>query len=685
MVIPPAVQRVLDRLEGGKRVGKEWRAKCPVHNGDGLSLTISAGDDGRALLHCFAEGCSAESIVAAIDLTTADLFPPTGDTSWTLTQSNGKAKKQSKTYPTMQKAIGAARYGVAKSADVTVEQVSISRQDVYHDAMGREAFLVVRFDFVDGKEFRPIHKSVDGWRIADPPGKLPLYGLPDIGNAERVYIVEGEKCAEALRSIGLTATTSAHGSKSAEKTDWTPLAGRECVVLPDNDKPGEGYAEAVAGCLAKLDPPATVRVVRLPDLPENGGDVADWIEARECTEPDELRAAVEKLADDAEPCEQLPFRFYTLAEFMSLDLRREYHIPGVLAAGGVPTILSGAMKTLKTSIGMDLLLSLATGSRFLNHYDVNQTRVGIMSGESGGFALQDLARRIGVAKGVPITTIGSTFHIASEVPDLKSPEHIAFVERFIRQHELGVFMIDPMYLAMKGIRSDDAGNLMRVGEWLAPLSVIGQRTNCTMIIVHHNSRGATRANPGEPAELADIAWSGFAEWAGQWLLLSRRERYDPDSDGEHRLWLTAGGRDGHSTLVGINVTEGRQDSVGGRRWEVEVEQAVAARREAIEAEQERREEANEQKRQKQVERDRERIVSIMRSLPNGDTITTIATLAGISGGRAGAALAEMTADGTVEPCEVSKSNGQKYDGFRLRESATPTHPDTPRHTPGQSG
>jgi len=42
--------------------------------------------------------------------------------------------------------------------------------------------------------------------------------------------------ADAAASIGLLSTTSAHGAKSAAKTDWQPLADRECIILPDADE-----------------------------------------------------------------------------------------------------------------------------------------------------------------------------------------------------------------------------------------------------------------------------------------------------------------------------------------------------------------------------------------------------------------------------------------------------------------
>ena len=84
----------------------------------------------------------------------------------------------------------------------------------------------------------------------------------------------------------------------------------------------------------------------------------------------------------------------------------------------------------------------------------------------------------------------------------------------------------------------------------------------------------------EPAELEDIAWAGFPEWARQWLLLSRRRKYDPEQGGHHELWLNVGGSAGHSGLWGVNIEEGMRQDEGGRRWNVDVLKASQARAQA---------------------------------------------------------------------------------------------------------
>ena len=63
---------VLDRLEGVRKSGAGWIAKCPAHPDKSPSLSIREGERG-VILRCFA-GCSFAAIVDALGLRQSDTF-----------------------------------------------------------------------------------------------------------------------------------------------------------------------------------------------------------------------------------------------------------------------------------------------------------------------------------------------------------------------------------------------------------------------------------------------------------------------------------------------------------------------------------------------------------------------------------------------------------------------------------
>ena len=108
-----------------------------------------------------------------------------------------------------------------------------------------------------------------------------LFGLELLSKPlkpKAVFIVEGEKSAQAMQSLGLCAITSLGGSQAAKQADWTPLSGFKMVYLmPDNDEPGEHYMQDVYGELMALEQPPEVKVLRLSQLPDKG-DFIDWVQ-----------------------------------------------------------------------------------------------------------------------------------------------------------------------------------------------------------------------------------------------------------------------------------------------------------------------------------------------------------------------------------------------------------------------
>ncbi len=286
-----------------RRSGSGWSARCPAHDDRQASLSVSEGDDGRCLVFCHA-GCDTRAIVEAVGLSMRDLMSGDGDTTSRRPMKTGVSSP------------GPTRNGHASGKPAKPPNVYLTREVAaqalsrrlgqpsgrwtYHDAQGEPVGMVLRWERADGKTIRPLARVDGGWAIEAMPAPRPLYRLRELAAADVVFVVEGEKCADATWSIGLVATTSAGGAMVAGTTGWAPLAGKQVVILPDNDDAGRQYAADVAGLLAKLDPPAIVKVVELPGL-EPGGDLADWLDTHDGAEPESLRQQIKALADAAAP------------------------------------------------------------------------------------------------------------------------------------------------------------------------------------------------------------------------------------------------------------------------------------------------------------------------------------------------------------------------------------------------
>ena len=168
---------------------------------------------------------------------------------------------------------------------------------VYRTADGEPWCRRIRFDHpTDPKEYRPLYWNGAQFVASEPPppaeGK-PLYRLPELLAADPaalVWIVEGEKCAEALAALGLIATTSGSMS-SAKGAGWTPLQGRQCIVWPDHDKSGVDYADDVTAKLHLLGCTVETIDVEPLGLPDKG-DAVDWL----ALHPDATAADVLALA-----------------------------------------------------------------------------------------------------------------------------------------------------------------------------------------------------------------------------------------------------------------------------------------------------------------------------------------------------------------------------------------------------
>tara|TARA_R110002020_G_scaffold53905_8_gene150471 strand:+ start:6518 stop:8458 length:1941 start_codon:yes stop_codon:yes gene_type:complete len=230
----------------------------------------------------------------------------------------------------------------------------------YVSADGELLFEVLRYEHpTEPKTFtqrRP--DGAGGWLAGR--GEPILYRIPDLlENVEDpVFVVEGEKDADRLVSLGFLAVTVPNGSWP---DDLSHLSGRRVFVLSDNDAAGEKKA---ALAIEKLSGIATVSRVELPGLPDKG-DVSDWLDAGNTYEDlVQLCIGVEPVAaNDNTPPEAKPVSIFDwdVSRFVGEAPAVKYLVEGVIPLG-VPGMVAAMGDTGKSYAMLELHRRVSFGS-----------------------------------------------------------------------------------------------------------------------------------------------------------------------------------------------------------------------------------------------------------------------------------------------------------------------------------
>lgn len=237
-IVVPSKQydALLAKLDNVKQMKGGHTARCPAHDDQHNSLSLALKDS-KILLKCHAN-CETKTILDSLGIVWSDLF----------------AEKPVKDSPAK----------IVATYD-------------YTDESGTVLFQSVRYE---PKDFKQRHRNAQGaWEWNLNGTRRVLYRLPDLiaaNPSEPVFICEGEKDVDALRNLGLVATTNPMGAgKWRDEYAWF-LQGRHVVIIPDNDEVGRAHANQVARSIQSYA--ASVKLLELPNLLPKG-DVSDWIDS----------------------------------------------------------------------------------------------------------------------------------------------------------------------------------------------------------------------------------------------------------------------------------------------------------------------------------------------------------------------------------------------------------------------
>ncbi len=452
-----------------KKSGAGYSACCPAHDDENPSLSIREGNDGKILLHCFA-GCPVDAICHALGLEVSDLF-----------ESD---------FPPKEKQYRTTIYA-------------------YRDETGKELYRKIRTEpGPNGKDktFHFEHSDSNGQIVPHTRGcRRVLYRLPEILKAiaegKRIYLVEGEKDADNLHSLGLVATTSSESLKWLDEfTEF--LKDADVVILYDMDETGLKRKELL--CKHLVNKVKRLRVVDLPDLEfqkSHGPDVSDWLLRGHTTE--ELIEFTEKTPDygSVEPTTRI--RAVTLDEFLQMELpEREMILSPFLPSQGLG-LLYAKRGVGKTHVALGIAYAVATGGVFLKWQAPKPRKVIYIDGEMPAFAMQERLKRISVGEDLKLPDPTYLRLVTPDLqegpmPDLSSKEGREAIEPLIVDCDL--IIIDNISTLFRSGDENDAESWQPIQDWGLSLRKRGK----SILFVHHAGKAGQQRGTSKKEDTLDV-------------------------------------------------------------------------------------------------------------------------------------------------------------------------------------
>jgi len=246
-------QKILSRLKEVKERGDDdWQAKCPAHDDDNPSLSISMAGDSKILLKCHA-GCETEEVVRALGLKMKDLFPKSTK------KGRGTPQRKSATLqPKKNKQMKTHNSGLHNQEQPnTTKQPHGLTVTQYADEKGIPVNLLVGWGLYNQKHhgrnvvvipysdeknerkalrYRTRENSgekANWWRKGD---KTLLYGLWRLGQPDHVVLVEGESDCHTLWLYDIPALGLPGASNWKDSRDLRHIENMDtvyAVIEPD--------------------------------------------------------------------------------------------------------------------------------------------------------------------------------------------------------------------------------------------------------------------------------------------------------------------------------------------------------------------------------------------------------------------------------------------------------------------
>lgn len=376
----------------------------------------------------------------------------------------------------------------------------------YTDAFGKLLFQVVRYP---GKRFAQRKPDDEGGWIYKTQGmKMVLYNLPDVAMSRNVIVCEGEKDANNLKAavleaqiVNLAITSSPRGAGKWQDEFAVYMAGKQVVILPDNDESGRKHAAQVA--LSCFRWAQGVKVLELPELPEKG-DVSDFLKSN----PVSLILELAKKTLWWKPQVNDTTLFMTVSQFLEhASDHIEWLVEGVIERGANGMMISRPKSGKSFSI-LDLAIALSSGQKWLDFFIPKRVKTALVSREDHFGLTQWRQKKISAGRGLtPLDLDGWLYLNAKGLKPkimLDYPDDVTALISDLKRYETEFLILDVMRV-LHGSEENDNTEMQKI---IDVLNHIQSETGASICLIHHD-------NKRDDASLTERARgaSAIAGWA----------------------------------------------------------------------------------------------------------------------------------------------------------------------------
>lgn len=380
------------------------------------------------------------------------------------------------------------------------------------DSVGQIEFFVIRLersrpDGTREKWIRPMHLASKEWCLSKPKvqGGFSPYKAHRLAEyqASPIWIVEGEKCVDALIQYGIPAVTSG-GATSVDSVNWSILRDREVIIWPDNDDPGRQFANdlihKLSGVASRIDQ-VDVSALGLSDKQ----DCVDWIALQGEINADAIRALprlpssagieLSVAGDDRSPV------VVDLYDLLTTEIPIRKKILPWMPAQSI-SMIHAWRGVGKTHVALGISYAIATGTSFLGWECEAPASVLYVDGEMPAITIQERLACI-VATSEQEANRGMLRIITPDLqshglPDLATPEGQAALDLKVGNAE--VIIVDNLSCLVRGRgKENDAESWILVQQWALKHRSEGR----SIVFIHHSGKSGNQRGTSKKEDILD--------------------------------------------------------------------------------------------------------------------------------------------------------------------------------------